>query len=56
VASVLTWIVKLNESHHVAFAALTVLTMAASGSAIALAAELFFKALGIKSKKIEMHH
>lgn len=53
---ILQWVVELNETNHVGFAVLTVVTMAGIGVAIAAVAEVIFKALGVKSDKIEVQH
>ncbi|HEY5998189.1 MAG TPA: hypothetical protein VI078_02690 [bacterium] len=53
---VMNWVVQLNQNNHVGFGLLTVATMAGLGLLIATVAELFFKALGIKNDKIEIHH
>lgn len=53
---ILSWVVELNKTNHVGFGLLTVATMAGIGIFIAIIAELFFKALGIKSDKIEIQH
>lgn len=50
------WLVELNKGNHVGFGLLTVVTMAGIGGTIAFIAEMFFKALGIKNDKIEIHH
>jgi len=52
----ITWAVELNKSNHVGFGMLTVATMAGIGIVIAIIAELCFKALGIKTDKIEIQH
>lgn len=52
----MNWVVQLNQNNHVGFGLLTVATMAGLGLLIATVAELFFKALGIKNDKIEIHH
>lgn len=53
---IMNWVVELNKNNHVGFGILTVVTMAGLGGLIAGVAELFFKALGIKNDKIEIHH
>lgn len=53
---IMNWVVELNKTNHFGFAVLTVVTMAGLGGLIAGVAELFFKALGIKNDKIEIHH
>jgi len=53
---IMNWVVELNKTNHFGFGLLTVATMAALGLLIATVAELFFKALGIKNDKIEIHH
>lgn len=53
---IMNWVVELNKTNHLGFGLLTVVTMAGIGGAIAFTAELFFKALGIKNDKIEIHH
>lgn len=53
---IMNWVVELNKTNHVGFGILTVVTMAGLGGTIAAVAELFFKALGIKNDKIEIHH
>jgi hypothetical protein len=50
------WLVDLNNNNHLGFAALTVATMSGMGLIIGSSIELIFKALGIKSNKIEIHH
>ena len=52
----MTWVVELNKTNHVGFGILTVVTMAGMGGLIAVIAELFFMALGIKNDKIEIQH
>lgn len=52
----MNWILELNKTNHVGFGLLTVVTMSGIGLVIAGLAELFFKALGIKNEKIEIHH
>ncbi len=54
--SLFNWIVELNRNHHVAFGFLTVACMAGIGGLIAVIAEGFFRALGIRSDKIEIQH
>ena len=54
--SIMQWVVELNKTNHMGFGILTVATMAGIGIIIAVIAELFFKALGIKSDKIEIQH
>lgn len=54
--SLTAWIVELNKTNQIGFAALTVATMSGIGIAIALTIELLFKALGIKSDKIKIQH
>ncbi|KJU87501.1 hypothetical protein MBAV_000315 [Candidatus Magnetobacterium bavaricum] len=54
--SIINWVVELNRSNHVGFAIVTVLMMAGLGAFIGAGIELFFKALGIKYNKIEIHH
>ncbi|KJR43682.1 hypothetical protein MCHI_000418 [Candidatus Magnetoovum chiemensis] len=50
------WIVELNKTNHVGYAFLTIGIMASLGGLIGAGIELFFKALGIKSNKIEINH
>ncbi|MEO5361311.1 MAG: hypothetical protein H7843_12845 [Nitrospirota bacterium] len=50
------WITELNKTDHTAFAILTVVTMSGIGLVIGSTIELFFKVLGIKTNKIEIHH
>ena len=52
----MNWVVELNKTNHFGFGVLTVVTMAGLGLTIAMIAELFFKALGIKNDKIEIQH
>ncbi|MBF0336368.1 MAG: hypothetical protein HQL05_00915 [Nitrospirae bacterium] len=54
--NIINWAVELNKSNHVGFAILTVVTMAGIGALIGAGIEVFFKALGIKYNKIEIHH
>lgn len=54
--NIMNWVFELNKASHVGFALLTVATMAGIGILIAVIADLFFKALGIKSNKIEIQH
>lgn len=53
---IMNWVVELNKNSHAGFALLTVVTMAGIGGGIAFIAEMFFKAIGIKNDKIEIHH
>lgn len=53
---IMNWVVALNKNNHIGFGILTVVTMAGVGGLIAIIAELFFKAIGIKNDKIEIHH
>lgn len=51
------WTTQLHETNHLAFAAVTVLTMVAIGVAIAVAAELVLKRLsGGRSGAPGQHH
>lgn len=54
--NIMKWVAELNKTSHVAFAFLTISTMAGIGICIAFLAEMFFKVLGIKNDKIEIHH
>jgi hypothetical protein len=54
--NLMNWVIELNKTNHTGFGILTVMTMAGIGIIIAIIAELFFKALGIKSDKIEIQH
>lgn len=54
--NILNWVTELNKTNNVGFAIVTVLTMAGIGIVIAVIAELCFKALGIKTDKIEIQH
>lgn len=48
------WLTELNKNNHIGFGMLTVITMAGIGIFIAGITNLFFKAFGIKFKKIEI--
>jgi hypothetical protein len=50
------WTTRLNATDGLAFALVTVAVMAATGVAIAVVAELLFKALGIGAGKADRHH
>ncbi len=52
----MNWVVELNKNNHVGFGILTVVTMAGIGGIIAVLADLFFTALGIRTDKIEIQH
>jgi hypothetical protein len=56
VEAIFNWLVELNQNNHVAFGVLTVACMAGIGGLIAVVAEAFFAALGIRSDKIEIQH
>jgi len=47
------WLVALNNNHHWAFAALTVVVMTGLGFAIGEAAGIGFRRLGIRFNKTE---
>lgn len=55
-AGIMQWVAELNQSNHVGFGVLTVATMAGIGVVIAAIAEVVFKALGVKTDKIEIQH
>jgi hypothetical protein len=50
------WLVELNKNSPLWFAIVTVLTMSGIGLTIAVLTELFFKLLGVKGERIEIHH
>jgi hypothetical protein len=50
------WLVELNKNSHVWFGVVTVVTMSGLGVLIAVTIEIFFKLLGIKGERIEIHH
>ncbi|MBF0556426.1 MAG: hypothetical protein HQK96_18060 [Nitrospirae bacterium] len=50
------WITELNKTDHTGFAILTVVTMSGLGVVLGSTIELFFRILGIKTTKIEIHH
>jgi hypothetical protein len=50
------WITELNKTDHLGFAILTVVTMAGIGVGLGSTIELFFKLIGVKTNKIEIHH
>ena len=54
--AIFKWIVELNQTNHLAFGLLTVGCMAVIGGVMAVIAEVFFSALGIRSDKIEIQH
>ena len=54
--NMINWLVELNKTNHVWFAVVTVLIMSGLGALIGSSIEVFFKLLGIKSNKIEIHH
>ena len=54
--SINQWLVDLNKNHHVLFGLVTVVTMSGMGVLIAVVVEIFFKILGVKGKRIEIHH
>ncbi|MBF0103772.1 MAG: hypothetical protein HQM16_00465 [Deltaproteobacteria bacterium] len=54
--TIINWMTELNSSDRLMFGVLTVFTMAGLGISIAIIAELFFRALGIKCDKIEIQH
>jgi hypothetical protein len=54
--SINQWLVELNRNNPLLFAIVTILTVSGTGVAIAVLTELFFKLLGIKGERIEIHH
>lgn len=50
------WVAELNKTNHAAFGLFVMGTMVGIGIFMAFLAEMFFKALGIKNDKIEIHH
>ncbi len=50
------WLVELNKTDHFGFGMLTVVTMSGLGVIIAATIEILFKFLGVKGKRIEIHH
>jgi hypothetical protein len=50
ISSFIEWTTRLNATHPLAFALVTVATMAALGIAIAVVVEVAFKLLGIKTR------
>ena len=50
------WLVELNKNSHVWFGIVTVITMSGLGVIIAATIEVFFKFLGVKGERIEIHH
>ena len=52
----MNWAAELNKTNHVAFGLIVMGTMVGIGVLMAFLAEMFFKALGIKNDKIEIHH
>jgi hypothetical protein len=54
--NIVNWLTQLNSTNHVGFGLMTVLIMAGLGGLIGSLIELFFKSIGIKSNKIEIHH
>jgi hypothetical protein len=51
-----TWIAELNKHNHVMYGVVTVVTMSGMGILIAAVIEVLFKFLGVKGKRIEIHH
>jgi hypothetical protein len=56
VEKIVSMLVELNKTDHVMFGLITVAIMAGVGATIGFGMELIFKALGIKTSKIEIHH
>ena len=54
--SINQWLVDRNKNNHVWFGIITVITMSGMGVLIAVVVEVFFKMLGVKGKRIEIHH
>lgn len=54
--SINQWLVDLNKSNHIWFGIVTVITMTGMGVLIAVVVEVLFKLLGVKGKRIEIHH
>lgn len=50
------WTTQLNQTDHLAFAIVTVLTMALSGIGIAMTAELVLKRFGASKSSAPEHH
>ncbi len=50
------WIVDLNRNSHIWYGMVTVMTMSGMGILIAAVIEILFKFLGVKGKRIEIHH
>lgn len=50
------WLVELNKNSHAWFGLVTVITMSGLGVLIAATIEIFFNLLGVKGKRIEIHH
>ncbi|MCX8031132.1 MAG: hypothetical protein N3A59_06100 [Thermodesulfovibrionales bacterium] len=50
------WLVDLNKNSPFWFGIVTVLTMSGVGVLIAVITELFFKLIGVKGERIEIHH
>ena len=50
------WLVDLNKNHHVWFGVITVITMTGMGVLIAVVVEVGLKIMGVKGKRIEIHH
>lgn len=50
------WTAQLNQTNHIAFAVVTVLTMAAIGVCIAVTAELILKWLSVGKSGAPEHH
>ncbi|MBF0464435.1 MAG: hypothetical protein HQK88_08570 [Nitrospirae bacterium] len=54
--NLINWLTALNKTNHVWFGVATVVIMSGLGALIGSSIEVFFKVLGIKSNKIEIHH
>ena len=54
--SINLWLVDLNKNHHAWFGIVTVITMTGMGVLIAVVVEVGFKLMGVKGKRIEIHH
>jgi hypothetical protein len=54
--SINMWLVDLNKNHQVWFGITTVITMTGMGVLIAVVVEIGFKLMGVKGKRIEIHH
>ena len=50
------WTTQLNQTNHLAFAVVTVLTMATVGGGIAVVAELLLKLFGASRSGAPDHH